>query len=161
MKTFNQLPAHSRVWIYQSTREFTPDETDRLKNEADKFIEQWTSHGRNMDAAIEILYNRFIIIAVDEQTAPASGCGIDKSLRFLQNVEKQFDLSLLNRTQVAYKIGTSVYTASLADFEKLINTKQITENTIVFNNLTATKGEMNTGWEVPLKQSWHSRMLVN
>ena len=160
MKTFNQLPSHSRIWIYQSTRELLPDETSKIKTLANDFINQWTSHGSNMDAAIEILYNRFIIVAVDEQTAPASGCGIDKSLRFIQDMEKQFKLSLLERTQVAYKAGDSIRSCSLAEFEKLINIKQVDENTIVFNNLISTLAELKTNWQVPLKQSWHSKMLI-
>jgi hypothetical protein len=160
MKTFNQLPPHSRVWIYQSTRELLPDEVSKIKTLANDFINQWTSHGNNMDAAIEIFHNRFVIVAVDEQTAPASGCGIDKSVRFMQDVEKQFSLTLLDRMNVAYKAGDSIRICSLAEFEKLINTKQIDENTIVFNNLVSAKLELGANWEIPLKRSWHSKMLA-
>jgi hypothetical protein len=61
---------------------------------------------------------------------------------------------------VAYKAGDSIRICSLAEFEKLINTKQIDENTIVFNNLVSAKLELGANWEIPLKRSWHSKMLA-
>ncbi|MBI2271370.1 MAG: ABC transporter ATPase [Bacteroidetes bacterium] len=160
MKTVDQLPPHSRIWIYQSVRELTTTEVAEIKTNALSFLDQWTSHGNNMDAAIDVLYNRFVIIAVDEQTAPASGCGIDKSVRFIQDVEKQFNVSLLDRMHVAYKAGDSIRSCSLSEFEKLINTRQVDENTIVFNNLVSTLAELKTNWQIPLKQSWHRQMFI-
>lgn len=160
MRTIDQLPLHSRIWIYQSIRELNAQEVAEIQTKALSFLEQWTSHGNNMDAAIEVLYNRFVIVTVDEQTAPASGCGIDKSVRFIQEIESQFNINLLDRTQVAYKSGDSISSCSIAEFEKLIDTKQVRECTIVFNNLISTLSELQSNWEVPLKQSWHSKMLV-
>lgn len=160
MKNLTTISSHSRVWIYQCVRELNPQEVVDIKANAHSFLNQWTSHGNNMDAAIDVLYNRFIIVAVDEQTAPASGCGIDKSVRFIQEVESQFNVSLLDRMHVAYKAGDSIHSCSLSEFEKLINTKQVDENTIVFNNLVSTFAELKSNWQIPLKQSWHSKMLV-
>lgn len=160
MKTIDQLPSHSRIWIYQSVRELTATEVTEIKTNALSFLDQWTSHGNNMDAAIDVLYNRFVIVAVDEQTAPASGCGIDKSVRFIKDIEAKFNVPLLDRMNVAYKAGDAVRSCTLSEFEKLINTKQVDENTIVFNNLVSTLAELKTNWKVALKQSWHSKMLV-
>lgn len=161
MEKISSLPLHSRVWIYQCVRELNPQEVVDIKASALSFLNQWTSHGNSMDAAIDILHNRFVIVAVDEQTASASGCGIDKSVRFIQDMEKQFSTTLLDRMHVAYKAGDSIQTCSLSEFEKLINTKQVDENTIVFNNLVSTLAELKSNWQIPLKQSWHSKMLVS
>lgn len=158
MKTFNQLPDHSRIWIYQSNKELSIEEVAKIKAAANDFISQWTSHGNSMDAAVEVMHARFVIVAVDEQTAPASGCGIDKSFRFIQDIEKQFNISLLNRMQVAYKAGDAIFTCSLKEFEELIAANKITENTLVFNNLVDSKAGLTSNWEVPLKESWHKRM---
>lgn len=161
MEKISSLPLHSRVWIYQSVRELSAQEVTDIRANALSFLNQWTSHGNSMDAAIDVLYNRFIIVAVDEQTAPASGCGIDKSVRFIQDIEKQFNTTLLDRMQVAYKVGDSIHSCSLSEFEKLINIKQVDESTIVFNNLVSTLAELKSNWQIPLKQSWHSKMLVS
>jgi hypothetical protein len=43
------------------------------------------------------------------------------------------------------------------DFKKMVKSKAVTENTIVFNNLVVNKEEFLTQWEVPAHQSWHAR----
>ena len=80
---FKNMPPHSRIWIYQSNKEFSPTEAEDIKKKSEDFVEQWTSHNQFMNACIEIFHNRFIVICVDEKTAPASGCGIDKSVKFI------------------------------------------------------------------------------
>ena len=38
--------------------------------------------------------------------------------------------------------------------------KSVSPNTVVFNNLVNTKAEYLEHWEVPAKESWHSRFLA-
>ena len=156
---YSKMPVHSRIWIYQANREFSAKELEEIKITSDLFIEQWTSHNNRMNACIEILYHRFIVIVADETTAPASGCGIDKSVHFIQQLEKEYSVSLFDRMQVAYKKENVIQSCSLQQFEQLIAEGNINENTIVFNNLITTKQEMETAWEVPLKNSWHAKLI--
>jgi hypothetical protein len=37
--------------------------------------------------------------------------------------------------------------------------KAVSENTIVFNNLLNTLGELKDFWEVPASESWHNRFF--
>jgi len=161
MNTFVNMPPNSKVWVYQATNELSDEAISKIKKESLLFFNQWTSHGSNMNAVLEVLHKRFVLIAVDEQTAPASGCGIDKLNHFIQRLEKDLVISLLDRMQVAYKVGDAVNMCSLQAFEQLINTGQVDENTIVFNNLVVNISELLSSWEVPLKQSWHSKMLAS
>ena len=166
MIPFNSLPSHSRIWIYQSTREFTSPEVDSIKKRSEEFVTQWTSHDQLMKASIEVFHSRFIVVCVDEKTAPASGCGIDKSVKFIQSIEKEFNTSLLDRTNVAYR--TSL-TPSLSKGEGEKDDKIFTCNIselgnagaiTVFNNLVATKEEFEKNWEVPIEQSWHKQFVA-
>jgi hypothetical protein len=161
MNSTKEIPLHSRVWVYQASRELTPDEVTQIENKSKLFLNDWTSHGKLMQAWIEVRYNHFVIIIVDEQTATASGCGIDKSVKFIQNLENELNLSLMNRMLVAYREENKINICHLSEFEKLAEQKKVTESTIVFNNLVTTKGELDTKWEVPLKQSWQGRVLVS
>ena len=153
------MPLHSKVWIYQCNREFSENELREIKNKSGLFIEQWTSHSKQMNACIEIFYNRFIVIAADETTAPASGCGIDKSVHFIKQVEKDYSVNLFDRMLVAYKNGDAVESCDLRQFETLIANGKVSENTIVFNNLVTSRQEMETAWEVPLQNSWHAKLI--
>lgn len=156
----NNFSPESKVWIYQSNRAFTEAENKLILDKATTFISDWTAHGKLLKASIGSYYNRFLVLMVDETQADASGCGIDKSLRFFQQLELEFNVSLMNRMLVAYKVNTEVLTCQLSEFEKKIEQGEVHQDTIVFNNLVGTKAEFENNWETPLKKSWHSKLLV-
>jgi hypothetical protein len=156
---YKNMPAGSRVWIYQANREISENELITIKQRATDFINGWTAHGSLLDAAVEVFYSRFIVLFVNEQQAIASGCGIDKSVHFIRELEKELSLSLLDRMSVAYRNGDKIEATSLPAFEQLLKTKSLNEKTIVFNNMVNTKGDFLENWEVSLEKSWHSRML--
>ncbi len=154
MKTFGELPDYSRIWIYQAERDFTDSELTLIKQRSEEFLLQWTSHENPMDAAIEVLYKRFILIGVNEQTAPASGCGIDKSVGFIRRLQSHLGISLLERMSVAYLDQNTVQSCSLKEFGVLLKSGKVNENTLVFNNTVNTKKELASSWKIPLKNSW-------
>lgn len=156
----NDFSPQSKVWIYQSERLFSDAEIELIKNKADLFISNWTAHGKLLKAKIEVYYGLFIILFVDEAQADASGCGIDKSVHFFLALEKEFSVNLMNRLLVAYKDNGTVKSISLSSFENKLAAREINEDTIVFNNLVQNKAEFESHWEIPLKNSWHNKMLI-
>lgn len=156
---FNTLPDESRVWIFQASRSFSEEELEQLKQELDTFIADWTAHGSDLRAGYEIRYNRFIILALDQSLNAASGCSIDASVRFIQGLEKKYDMELLDKMNVSYKQGEFVAYKSLIDFKKMAKQKAVSKNTIVFNNLVTNKHEYLNHWEVPAQESWHARFM--
>ena len=153
------MPDQARVWIYQSSRSFSERETTEIAEQLRGFITEWAAHGNKLLGTFEIKYNRFIIIYLNENLAAASGCSIDTQVRFIQDLERKFNLNLLDRLQVAYKIGENIESTSMADFEAALKVGRLTQNTIVFNNVVATKGQLKTQWQVPVSESWHARLL--
>lgn len=156
---FNTLPEESRIWIYQSNRSFTEEELEEIKSRLDIFIENWTAHGSELQSGYTIKYKRFIIIALNQDLNKATGCSIDASVNFIQQLEKDYNVDLLDKMNVSYKQGEFVAYKSLTDFRKMAKEKAVSKNTIVFNNLVNTIEELNESWEVPASESWHSRFL--
>ena len=156
---FKSLPDNSRVWIYQANRPFTPEEIQEISHKLDRFIEEWTAHGADLKAAYDIKYNRFITIALDQQLNAASGCSIDASVNFIQQLEKEYGVDLLDKMNVSYKQGEFIAYKSLSDFRKMAKQKAVSPNTIVFNNLVNNKAEYLSDWEVPASESWHKRFM--
>jgi len=156
---FNTLPEESRVWIYQSNRSFTEVELEDIKSKLDVFIENWTAHGSDLEAGYTIKYKRFIIIAINQNTTKASGCSIDASVNFIQQLEKEYQVDLMDKMNVSYKQGDFVAYKTLLDFKKMAKEKAVSKNTIVFNNLVTNIMEFNENWEVPASESWHSRFV--
>ena len=156
---FETLPETSRIWIFQSNRSFSQEELEEVQESLNGFIEEWTAHGSDLKAGYEIRYKRFIILALDQSQTSASGCSIDASVRFIQQLEKKYDVELLDKMNVSYKQGDFVAYKPLVDFKKMAKQKAVSKNTIVFNNLVANKGEYMEHWEVPASESWHSRFM--
>ncbi|RWU04276.1 ABC transporter ATPase [Pedobacter chitinilyticus] len=150
----------SKVWIYQSNRRFTDQETAEIQNILNDFVEQWTAHGHQLKARAEVFHHYFIVLTVDQEVANATGCSIDSSVRVIKEIESKFGLDLFDRFNMAYKIGDDVHVATKEDFETLISIKKIGLETIVFNNLVQTLEDFEQKWEVPLQDSWHKNIFA-
>lgn len=156
---FSDLPDSSRVWIYQSNRSFSDQELQEINSRLEDFITQWTAHGADLRASFDIKYKRFITLALDQKLNAATGCSIDSSVKFIQQLEKDYNVDLLDKMNVSYKQGEFVAYKTLTDFRKMAKDKAVSKNTIVFNNLVNTKAEYLEEWEVPASDSWHNRFL--
>ena len=157
---YKNLPNNSRVWIYQSDREFREKEVEFISKKTEDFINQWTRHGDNLKGSFTIKYNQFLVLSVDESFNNVSGCSIDSSVRFIQELEKELKLDLMNKMNVSFKNNNTINIAKLSDFQKYAKDGKINQETIVFNNMVNTKEDFEKNWEVPAKQSWHKRFLV-
>ncbi|MGM9477428.1 ABC transporter ATPase [Pedobacter sp. GSP4] len=151
----------SRVWIYQSDRPFTASEEAGILNKLAAFTQQWKAHGNELLAKAEIRYGFFIILTVDESQAGVTGCSIDSSVRLIKEIEQEYHVDLFNRFNIAYKIDNEVKVQGKEDFETLVNIKQVTPETIVFNNMVQTLAELDSKWEVPFKNSWHASVFAH
>ncbi len=156
---YEKMPDETRVWIYQCSRALKPEEVKSIKCEGTKFAMNWLAHGQPLNAAFEIFHNLFLVFFVDENQATASGCSIDESVHFIKNIERQHELSLLDRNLVAFRTGEGVATCNFDQFMAKVQKGVVSEKTLVFNNSVTNKKDFEAKWEVPLKNSWHYEML--
>lgn len=156
---FESLPPESRIWIYQSNRKFTDEEFSAIETDLQAFVESWNAHGTSLEASYQLKYNRFIILAVNSEVQSATGCSIDSSVQFIQTLEKKYEVDLLDKMNVTFKLGEHIAHKPLIEFKKMAKDKAVSGNTIVFNNLVNTIEEWNDSWEVPAAESWHSRFF--
>lgn len=158
---FEDLDKNSRVWIYQSSREFSNNEVEVIKEKTADFVQNWQRHGDNLKASFCIKYNHFIVLAVDENLNEVSGCSIDASVNLIKNFEKAFSADLTNKLNISFKDKSNINIVTMADFQKYAKQQKITASTIVFNNMVTTKQEFENNWEVTADKSWHKRFLPN
>ena len=157
---YKNLPDNSRVWIYQANRELSNEEVSQIQAKAVDFINTWTRHGDDLKGSFTVKYNQFLVIAVDESFNNVSGCSIDASVHFIQQIEKALNVDLMNKMNVTFKNGEHINLVTLADFQKYAKENKIKKDTIVFNNMVNTKADFENKWEVPASESWHNRFLV-
>ena len=156
---FDKLPEYSRVWIYGSGRKFSDKEIIKLRHDLENFCSKWTSHNQKLETAFELPYNRFIVIAVNQETNDTSGCSIDESVRFIKKLEEKYEVDLLDKMNVTFKQGNLFFHKNLDEFSSMYKDKLVSLNTIVFNNLVNTINDYKNNWEVPANQSWHKRFM--
>jgi len=149
-----------RIWIYQSDRSLTDTESKHILAKLEGFTSQWRAHGKSLAAKAEIRYHRFMIIMVDDRVAPPTGCSIDKSVHLLKEIEQELGITLFDRMQIAYRDYEGIRVVAREEFEKLLAHGDVTDETIVFNNLITSYPELETHWEVPMKDSWHARVFL-
>ena len=157
---YNNLPNTSRIWIYQSNRELTQEEIAIITLKTKDFVTHWTRHGDDVKGSFTIKYNHFLVLAVDENFNAVSGCSIDASVRFIQQLEKEFTIDFTNKLNVSFKDEESVNIVKLSQFQQFIKDKKIHANTTVFNNLVQTKEDFETKWETTASKSWHQQFLI-
>jgi len=158
MKTIDEMQGHSRVWLYQASQFLDIQQQEVLRNELTDFITQWTSHGALMDAAFGLYHNRLVVIAVDEQTATASGCGIDKSVHKMQQLAAQMGIDFLQRTVVLFMQDDIWCEAPLHQFWAKRKAGLIGENTPVLDATVKDLEQLRTRMVVPFSDSWHADM---
>ncbi|MDA8685521.1 ABC transporter ATPase [Robiginitalea sp.] len=156
---FESLPTESRIWIYQSSRAFEAHELEELREALSSFLNRWTVHGADLHAGFLMPYDRFIIIGLDQDHNAASGCSIDASVNFIQELEQRFSVELLDRMNVTFYQGEQIVYKPLSEFRKMAKSKAVSASTLVFNNLVNNKHEFEHFWKVPASESWHSRFF--
>ena len=157
--SFDKLPLNSRVWVYSSNRKFIQKEIFSIRKDLENFLSNWTSHNQNLETGFELRYDRFIIIAVNQEINNASGCSIDNCVRFIKKLENKYEVDLLDKMNVIYKQDKHLYHKKLNEFISMYKNNLVSLNTVVFNNLVNTVREYKLKWEVPVKESWHNRFM--
>ena len=156
---FNKLPLDSRVWVYSCNRKFVQKEIISIRNDLKDFLSNWTSHNQNLETAFELRYNRFIIIAINQEINNVSGCSIDICVRFIKKLENKYEVDLLDKMNIVFKQDKHIYHKKLNEFISMYKNNSVSLNTVVFNNLVNTVSEYKFKWEIPAKESWHKRFM--
>jgi len=156
----DQLVSDSRIWIYGAERELNEAETATVRTRLQEFVAGWVSHRNELRAGADVLHNRFIVIGVDETRSEASGCSIDGSVRFLQELGAELEIDFFNRMRFSYRDASgTVQTVSRDQFKDMYKGGQLENDTVVFDTLIKELGELRQIFERPLEDSWHSRMV--
>lgn len=153
------LPQHSKIIIYQSTRNFNNEELTEVEETLNKFMSGWNTHGDALTADYAIPYDRFIVIAVDESSVSTSGCSLDSLTRLIKKIEAKFNFGLMDHMKVSYSLDNEIFTLPLTAFKQKVRNGEIPEHAHIFHNGVTNLQEFEESWEMPLGESWVSSLL--
>lgn len=150
----------SKVWIYQADRFLNDEESKNISNEIEQFLSSWTAHGSALAGSGRVVDQLFVILEVNEEIAGVTGCSVDKSVHFLKAIGTKYGVDFFNRLKVSFRdhLG-KVQLVERDRFAELIQEGDVTDHTLVFNNLVLNSEELQQNWQIPFKDSWHSKVF--
>ena len=161
--TFHDLPGHARLWVHTADRDLTAVEQEAVLQELAGFLDGWAAHGAALTAAGAILYDRVLVVGLDEQRAGATGCSIDKLVGFVRAQGEVLGVDWFDRHQVLWRQpGEEAWQATrTAEFWALRKAGVVHGATEVVDPLAQTVGEARSEKGVLVRafdESWHAEM---
>jgi hypothetical protein len=157
----NDFSPASRVWVYVSNRALSESEAAQVQMALEVFCRQWTAHNQALQAAGRVVERQAIVLLVDETRAGASGCSIDKSVHFLEDLGGRLGVDFFDRMRFGFQdaatgVGRWVGREELS---ALVQNGEIGQDTLMYNTLVTNKEALDTRWLVPFGESWHRRLV--
>ena len=150
---FNIISEESRIWIYAAEQKLSNDQENHILKSISDHHQNWEAHKVPLTAAVTILENQFVVVALDETKNGASGCSIDTLQKLIQNLEKELSVSLMNRLNVFCKIDDKTHCISI---------NKLAENTnkdTLFYDLTIQKKSELHSYLKPISEGWCASYL--
>jgi hypothetical protein len=157
----DDFAATSRVWIYQANRLLSMSEALQAEQLLEAFAGSWQSHGTPVKGYGNLFFGQFVVLMADETATGVSGCSTDSSVRLIKEMESRFNVSMFDRQLLAFVINDKVQLLPLQQLQYAADNNFINADTPYFNNLVATKAELETNWIIPVKSSWLSTRVKN
>jgi hypothetical protein len=155
---FESLPDDARVWVFGAGRRLSEEEASHLLTRVDDFLERWAAHGQPLTCARDWRHGRFLLVAVDERSAPPSGCSIDAMVSLLQGLQERLGTSLVDHHRVWFRQDGDVHCLDRGAFRKLVEEGRAGPETEVFDQTVTRLGQVRAGdWERRARDTWHRR----
>ena len=158
--SFETLPDSSRVWVFGADKPLAEEGATQLLGDVDRYLADWKAHGAPLTVGREWRDGRFLVVAVDQSTAGATGCSIDGLFRLLQDAEKTLGTSLVGGGRVFYRDDhAAVQSVPRSEIEGLVNSGAITKDTVIFDTTLTDLGTWRACFERRAKDSWVKELL--
>ena len=150
---------NSKVWVYQANRLLRIDEAFEAEDMIKDFVENWQSHGEPVKGQGLIIFGYFVVLIADDTQAHVGGCSTDSSVRFIKSMGEKFKIDFFDRNQLAFVVNDSIELLPYQQVQYALEHNFLYTDSLYFNNLVATKKELEEKGIIPLKDSWLAQRL--
>ena len=154
LTNYQNLSDDAKVFLYPSSRKFYPNELKGLEEKIKNFVSNWT----DFPTTYKIEYNRFLLFFIEDNIEMSTEM-MDELAIFIMQLEKDYEITLLDKVNMCFKQGEYVQYQEMKRFRELVKKKSISKKNIVFNNFINTKFDFENNWETPLSESWLSHLV--
>lgn len=150
----------SKLWIYVAERPLREEEEQWAAQQLNAFTTQWTAHNQALLATSEVFDNQVVVLMVDETRAGASGCSIDKSVHFLEQMGAHIGVDFFDRMTFGWLSDEGDMRFSKRDaLADLVKQGTVHAETLMLNTLAQCKKDFEGNWLLPFGKSWHRRLV--
>jgi hypothetical protein len=155
-KPFHELSGQATIWIYQSSREMTGFEHHWILEALTHFATTWSSHGRPLEAGVEIRHGYFLILGVEKTDFELSCCTTDRLMYLLKEVKDVLGIDFLERGKLLVQTDDQRFLLSIGQAKERWQSGSLGKDSYVFDPTLSYKDELETRWRVPLAQFFSS-----
>ena len=151
---FNEISENARTWIFAAEKELDESQLNEINNILAAFTNNWQSHNQNVHSTFQIIEKQFIVIAADGEKSDISGCGIDKSMHVILELEQKLRITLTNKSLLFFKSKEEAFSVPLSGMKQAVLNNELSPNSLYYNTLAATVKEVKNNFYVSAKNSW-------
>lgn len=133
---FDNLHPQAKIWLYLSPTKIDNDIQNNISSLFKDFVDNWKSHGLSVNGQLSFIKDNLLIVGADYFPNGMCGRAVDAQVRFVNNINEQFNLDLLNRTNIAFLKEDSIMVYNYSNLDALVMNGSVNENTIYCNTLS-------------------------
>lgn len=150
----------NKTWAYSIGGNPSAAELEQMLEEGKAFVQQWTAHENKLKASFRLVEGCVFLVEVDESIYGASGCSIDKLLRFIKGLEEKYRVRLLDRFLIPVEENGKFSVKSKEEILSGLRSGQFHADTHILNLAISDSADQVT-WKQSLKDSWLNRYLLS
>lgn len=159
MNNFSHISDNARVWIFASPKAIPSANEKQILDQINTFLRGWQAHGKDLESSVQLEKSHFIIIAVNEEVAQATGCSIDSMMRFMREIEQVHDLILTDRSLVYWESNNGIHSAPFTEIRDKISNGFLNESVKVFDTSTSSGIQLKSKWPTEAGNTWLSKFF--
>ena len=138
---FQNLHPQSRIWLYISKEKIDDITQNNISSLFKDFLKDWKSHGQPVNGQLKFIKENLLVVGADYFPNGMCGRAVDAQVRFINKVNEEFNLDLLNRTNIAFLKENSTVVHNYNNLDAIIKKGLVNKSTVYCNNFSTKNSD--------------------
>lgn len=138
---FQNLHPLSRIWLYISKEKIDGITQNNISSLFKDFHKDWKSHGQSVNGQLKFIKENLLVVGADYFPNGMCGRAVDAQVRFINKINEEFNLDLLNRTNIAFVKENSIVVYNYNNLDAVIKEGSVKKSTIYCNNFSTKNSD--------------------
>ena len=138
---FQNLHPHSKIWLYISSVSIDSLTKKNISSLFKDFVVEWKSHGQPVNGQLKFIKDNLLVVGADYFPDGMCGRAVDAQVRFINQINEEFNLDLLNRTNIALVQQDSIVVHNYNNLDDLIKKGSVNKSTVYCNTFSTKNSD--------------------